>query len=76
MSARLRVSGSLDECEQLPILLTVEELAQLLRLTRKGVYGLVSQRRIPHLKVGRVVRFKRTDVLDWLQGNRVAALEE
>lgn len=57
-------------------LLTVPEVAALLRLTVKGVYGLVEGRRIPHFKVGNRVRFDREDVVRWLSENRVPAMEK
>ncbi len=60
----------------LPELLTVDEVAELLRLTKKGVYSMVEARRIPHFKVSNRVRFARADVVRWLEENRVPALEE
>lgn len=56
-------------------LLTVLEVAQLLRVPRKAVYHLVAMRRIPHVKMGRSLRFIRTDVVAWLERNRVPSLE-
>jgi excisionase family DNA binding protein len=57
-------------------LLTVDEVAEFLRLTAKGIYSLVEQRRIPFIKVSNRLRFARADVLAWLEGNRVPASEE
>ena len=56
-------------------LLTVPEVAALLRLTEKGVYAMVSARRIPFLKVSNRVRFDRAEVLRWLSESRVPASE-
>ena len=57
-------------------LLTVQEVAEILRLTTKGIYSMVESRRIPFIKVSNRVRFQRADVLRWLQENRVPVLEE
>ncbi len=57
-------------------LLTVAELAELLRVSEKAVYHLVAMRRIPHLKLGRSLRFVREDVDSWLERNRVPSLEQ
>lgn len=57
-------------------LLTVEEVAAFLRLKPRGIYSLVEQRRIPFIKVSNRLRFLRSDVIDWLQKNRVPALTE
>lgn len=54
-------------------LLTVPEVATLLRLTDKGIYAMVSARRIPFVKVSNRVRFLRVDVVRWLRENRVPA---
>jgi excisionase family DNA binding protein len=55
-------------------LLTVEEVAELLRLTSKGVYAMTSARRIPFVRVSNRIRFRRDEVDGWLDGNRVDVL--
>lgn len=57
-------------------LLTVPEVAALLRLTPKGIYAMVEGRRIPFVKVSNRVRFVRADVVRWLSENRVPASEK
>jgi excisionase family DNA binding protein len=52
-------------------LLTVEEVAAILKLTKKGIYSLVEARRIPFVKVSNRLRFFYGDVVAWLLGNRV-----
>lgn len=56
-------------------LLTVREVATMLRLTEKGVYNLVAARRIPYVKISNRVRFLASDVVEWLRRHRVAASE-
>lgn len=51
----------------LPFLLQVDELASLLRTTRKAVYALTKRGRLPGAcRVGRRLLFRRDDVLRWL----------
>jgi excisionase family DNA binding protein len=57
-------------------LLTVEEVAEWLRLTTKGVYAMVEARRIPFFRVSNRLRFSRSSLLSWLEENRVSALSE
>ncbi len=57
-------------------LMSVSEVAELIGFTRKGVYGLVETRRIPFVRIGTRIRFIQSDVLAWLQQNRVPALED
>jgi excisionase family DNA binding protein len=59
----------------LPSILTVADVAVLLRLTPKGVYALVEARRISFVRVSNRLRFFRDDVIAWLQENRVPATE-
>jgi excisionase family DNA binding protein len=56
-------------------ILTVDELAARLKVTRRVVYGLTrvrSQHPIPHFRIGRVLRFNWLSVSEWLQGQRAA----
>jgi len=47
--------------------LTVDEVAQLLRVDRKTVYGAASRGEIPGCRrLGTVIRFSRDAVLNWL----------
>ena len=57
-------------------LLTVRDVAALLRFKPSGVYALVAAKRIPYIKISNRVRFDRADVVAWLQRNRVASREE
>ena len=57
-----------------PPLLDVAEMARWLRLTPKGVYGLIESGRIPHVKVGGRIRFEREAVLRWLGKSRVSPI--
>jgi excisionase family DNA binding protein len=62
--------------DALPDVLTVPELAEFLRISEKSVYALISGKRITHIRVLRRVRFLKTDVLRYVQENRVSASEE
>lgn len=42
--------------------LTPDEVAVLLRLSRSGVYALAHKGTIPSIKIGRAVRFRRSDL--------------
>jgi len=47
-------------------LLTPEELAELLGIKLSTVYSWTHLQFIPHIKVGRLVRFKESEVQKWL----------
>lgn len=50
-------------------LLDANEAARLLRVPRSTLYELVRSRGLPHVKVGRALRFTRTDLAVWIADN-------
>ncbi len=60
----------------IPVLLTTEEAASLLRTTRKAIYAMVDRGQIPGItRIGRRVLIRNTDLLDWLDQKRAPSLE-
>jgi excisionase family DNA binding protein len=57
----------------LPKLLTMDELAERLGVTHRHVRRLVTERRVPFLRVGRFIRFDPADISKWLDRARVTA---
>ncbi len=55
-------------------LLTVEQAADYLNITDHFARRLIRDRRIPFLKVGRLVRLRRSDIDDYLVGRFVPAV--
>jgi excisionase family DNA binding protein len=52
----------------LPLLLTADETAALLRTTRKAVYMMLERGGIDGVtRIGRRVLFRRDDLLEWLR---------
>jgi len=45
--------------------LSVQEAAELLRVSPRTVYGWVSQRLVPHRKAGRRVIFLESELIDF-----------
>lgn len=54
-------------------LLTVQELAERLNTTERQCRRLVHERRIPHLHVGRKLRFDWSAIDAWLEAQAVEA---
>lgn len=48
-------------------LLTAEEVAALLRVTPAWVYAQTRRHRIPHLRLGRYVRYRREALESWMK---------
>lgn len=50
-------------------LLNADEAAQLLHVPRSTLYELVRSRRLPHVRVGRSLRFTRVHLAGWVDEN-------
>ncbi len=48
-------------------LLTADEVADLIRVTRAWVYAETRRNAIPHLRLGRYVRYRRSAIEAWMQ---------
>ena len=48
-------------------LLTAIEVAEILRVTEARVYELARRKLLPHIRLGRQVRFSETVLLEWVQ---------
>ena len=60
----------------LPLLITADEVAELLRTTRKAIYVMAERHLIPGVtRIGRRVLFRSDEVLDWLDQKRTPSLE-
>ena len=61
----------------IPILMTVQDTATLLRTTRTAVYAMVARGQIPGVtRLGRRVLFRTEDLLDWLDRSRTPSPKE
>ena len=61
----------------LPVLLTVDEAADLLRTTRRAIYAMIERRQLPGvIRVRRRVLLRADDLLDWLNQKRAPSPEE
>jgi excisionase family DNA binding protein len=65
MSRELKPFLNKQRAEEEP-LLTVKTLAKYLQVSEQWVYERVHLKEIPHLKVGKFPRFKRSDIDRWL----------
>ncbi|MGP0037326.1 MAG: helix-turn-helix domain-containing protein [Solirubrobacteraceae bacterium] len=65
---QLAESPALPEPVSTPdTLLTAEEVAALLQVTCAWVYAQTRRHQIPHLRLGRYVRYRRTAIETWIE---------
>lgn len=56
--------------DHMPVLMTVREVADMLRTTPKAVYEMVARAQLPGVtRIGRRVLFRRELLLQWLDHN-------
>ena len=61
----------------LPVLLTADETADLLRTSRKAIYVMAERGQLPGVtRIGRRLLFRRDTLLDWLDQKRAPSLQE
>jgi excisionase family DNA binding protein len=59
-----------------PEILTLADVAQLLKVSLTSVRRLQQGRHIPFIKVGGSVRFQKRDLLSYLEKQRVESIEQ
>jgi excisionase family DNA binding protein len=61
----------------LPVLLTAQEAAELLRTTRRAIYAMIERGQLPGvIRVRRRVLVRADNLLDWLDQKRAPSPEE
>ena len=55
--------------------LKIQDIANHLGIKVSTLYSMVEQRRIPHYRIGRQIRFKRSEVDEWMEGQKEPAVE-
>jgi excisionase family DNA binding protein len=77
MPARDRVRTTTGSTETLPVLLTVNETAEILRTTRRAVYVMIARQQLPGLtRLGRRVLVRADALLEWLNQKRAPSPKE
>ena len=56
-------------------LISIRETEEYTGIAVNTLYKMVSQRRIPHVKVGRLVKFDKTLLDEWIRQNTVMPMQ-
>lgn len=51
--------------------MTLDNLADYLNMSRRTIYRLLQDKDLPAYRIGSHLRFKRTDIDDWLDTKRL-----
>ena len=83
--SRLRSSRSVvrrhiersEKGNEIPMLLTVDEAADLLRTTRCAIYAMLERKQLPGvIRIRRRVLIRSSELLEWLDQKRAPSLKE
>ena len=58
------------------VLMTVPEVATLLRTSPKAIYTMIERQQLPVLRIGRRVLVDRDALVDWLRQKSTPSLEQ
>ena len=56
---------NIKEAKELPIYLTLREVAELLKVKPRTIYAWVSDKRIPYERKGSLLRFRLDAIVAW-----------
>ena len=82
MLQELKIFNKLEELEKLTLLsakemLTIDEAARYLEMSKSYLYIMTCKKQIPYYKPnGKRLYFKKTELNEWLQSNRVSSVNE
>ena len=54
-------------------IMTVPEVAKYLKISKAKIYYLIQRQQIPHIKIGRNVRVRESDLEKWLMKQTIGA---
>lgn len=61
----------------MPMLLTVDDAANLLRTSRRAIYAMLERRQLPGvIRIRRRVLIRSAELLEWLDQKRAPSLKE
>jgi excisionase family DNA binding protein len=55
--------------------LTIEQVAEMLQVTRMTIYNL-QKKGLPFIKLGKNVRFDKDDIIEWVNSNKVTLVKD
>ena len=70
-TSQSRSGSHLASASEFEELLTLDDVCRLLNLKKSYLYHLTHNRRVPFIKIGNHVRFRRSDVEQWLSASTV-----
>lgn len=55
--------------------LDVQAIARYLGIKPSSIYSMVEEKKVPHYRIGRQIRFKKSEIDEWMAGQREAVVD-
>lgn len=78
MNNRIAVDGTEEigyHSDEGADLITLQEVCELLKVTKAYIYSLTHLKKIPHIKMMGRLRFRRSDIDEWLREQEVRSAD-
>ena len=75
MQSTDKIRGEVNGVRQRNALVGIEEISDRLGVRPKTIYAWIHMRQIPHVKVGRLVKFDMADVNRWIEARKVSEMK-
>jgi len=63
-----KIKKKVNSFEELPIILTVDQLSSIMGISLVGAYELTRQKNFPAIRVGRRITIPKSSLIKWLEG--------
>ena len=70
-NTKLGLEGEEKSAARPDRLLTTQEVCELLKVSKTYIYWLTHQRKIPYIKMQGHLRFRQSDIDEWLRSQKV-----
>jgi excisionase family DNA binding protein len=57
-------------------ILSIQEVSEYIGYKACSIYGLINRKSIPYFKMGRLVRFEKTKIDEWILSSRRTTIKE
>jgi excisionase family DNA binding protein len=55
--------------------LTIKDIANYLGIKTSTLYLMVEEKRVPHYRIGRLIRFKKSEIDEWMRGQKEPVID-
>ena len=55
--------------------LRIDDLSEYLNIKKSTLYSMVENKEIPFFRFGRLIRFKKQEIDDWVEGHREESID-